>query len=95
MDEHWEARWRRVRKQLPLPPSEYFKRQCFVGVEADEALARHALEEMGDDYFVFSTDFPHQDCRYPNATRTLTEQPFTEEAKRKILWDNCARLYDF
>ena len=95
MDEHWEAREHRVKKQLPLRPSEYFKRQCFVGVEADEALARYALEEMGDDYFVFSTDFPHQDCRYPNATRTLTEQPFNESAMRKILWDNCARLYDF
>lgn len=95
MDEHWEARRHLVEKQLPMPPSEYFKRQCFVGVEADEALARYAIEEMGDDYFVFSTDFPHQDCRYPNATRTLTEQPFSAQAKRKILWDNCARLYDF
>jgi predicted TIM-barrel fold metal-dependent hydrolase len=64
-------------------------------VEADEALARYAFAEMGDDYFVFSTDFPHQDCRYPNAARTLIEQPFDESATRKILWDNCARLYDF
>lgn len=95
MDEHWEAREHLVKNQLPLRPSEYFKRQCFVGVESDEAVARYAFEELGDDFFVFSTDFPHQDCRYPNATRTLTEQPFSDQAKRKILWDNCARLYAF
>ena len=95
MDEHWELREKAVKKTLPLRPSEYFKRQCFVGVEADEDIARYAFEAMGCDYFVFSTDFPHFDCKYPHGTETLLEQPFEDEAKRKILWDNCARLYGF
>lgn len=75
--------------------SEYFKRQCFAGVEADEALAVNVFDWMGDSNLVFSTDFPHADSRFPHAVETLLEQPFPEESKRRILWDNCARLYAF
>jgi len=95
MDEHYEVRERKLKKHLPLPPSEYFKRQCFAGVEADEALAVNVFDWMGDSNLVFSTDFPHADSRFPHAVDTLLEQPFPEESKGKILWDNCARLYAF
>ena len=48
-----------------------------------------------DPALVFSTDFPHADSRFPHAVDTLLEQPFPEASNRKILWDNCARLYAF
>ena len=95
MDEHYEVREYKLKKQLPVRPSEYFKRQCFAGVEADESLAVNVFDWMGDGNLVFSTDFPHADGRFPHAVETLTAQPFPEESKRKILWDNCARLYAF
>lgn len=94
MDEHHEGREHRLKNTLPLRPSEYFRRQCYAGVEADEMVADSVFRWIGDSNLVFSTDFPHQDCRYPNAVKTLVEQPFPEESKRKILWDNCVRLYD-
>ena len=95
MDEHYEVREATLKDKLPLPPSEYFTRQCFAGVESDESLAEDTFKRIGDDCIVFSTDFPHNDARYPHGVETLLEQPFTEENKRKVLWDNCARLYDF
>ena len=94
MDEHYEARAHALKDTLPRRPSEYFKRQCYAGVEADEAIAEFVFGWMGCDNFVFSTDFPHVDSMWPNAVGTLLEQPFSEENKRKILWDNCTRLYD-
>ena len=93
MDEHYEARAHLIRNKLPLPPTEYFKRQCYVGIEADELPGRYAIDWMGDANIVFSTDFPHPDGRFPNAVEMLVSQPFGEAAVRKILWDNCARLY--
>ena len=42
---------------------------------------------------VCSTDYPHGDSRYPHATDSLLELPLSDDAKRKILWDNCARFY--
>jgi len=43
---------------------------------------------------VFSTDYPHSDSHFPEATHLFLKLPMSEESKRKILWDNCARLYD-
>ena len=95
MDEHYEAREKWGSKPLPLKPSEYFLRQCFVSVEPDEELAKYVIDWMGDDHIVFSTDYPHQDSQYPHSLEKVLSLPFAQESKRKILWDNCARLYNF
>ena len=94
MDEHYEAREDLLKNRLPLRPSDYFKRQCFAGIEADESIASYVFDWMGDSNIVFSTDFPHPDSRYPAAVATLVSQPFPKDTKRKILWDNCRRLYN-
>ena len=44
---------------------------------------------------VFSTDFPHSDSAYPNALKAFLELPTSDENKRRILWDNCQRMYGF
>ena len=95
LDEHYEHRERHVKKQLPKTPSEYFKAHCYVAVEADEHQGVWAATEIGDDNIVFSTDFPHEDSRWPNAGKTFLELGFPEPSCRKILWDNSARLYGF
>jgi len=78
---------------LAAPPSEYFRRHCWVSVEPDEALVRHVLPAIGDN-IVFSSDWPHDDSSFPFATDTfLALEGVPAESKRKILWDNCARLY--
>src|SRR5262249_3758380 len=79
--------------QQDAKPSELFRRQCFVSVEPEEELAKHVIAELGDDNLVVSTDWPHDDSRYPHALDTFLELGFSKDAKRKILWDNCARPY--
>jgi predicted TIM-barrel fold metal-dependent hydrolase len=74
-------------------PSEYFKRQVWVSVEPDEGPAKYTIEEFGCDNLVFSTDYPHGDSKYPEAVENFLELPLSDEQKRKILWDNCARFY--
>ena len=95
MEEHYETRVHVVKDKLPLTPTEYFKRQCYVGLEADETPGKYAIDWMGDSNIVFSTDFPHPDSRFPTSVKFLAEQPFEEQSIRKILWDNCRRLYHF
>ncbi len=92
-DEGWEREGDVFMPELTMAPSEYFKRQCWVAVEPDEAPARHLIEEMGSDRIVFSTDYPHGDSRYPRAVECFLELPLADEDKRKILWDNCAAFY--
>jgi len=93
MDEGYEREGDIFMEDLDLLPSEYFKRQCWVSIEPDEAPARHTIEEFGCDQLVFSTDYPHGDSKYPEAVENFLQLPLSDEEKRKILWDNCARFY--
>ncbi len=94
LDEHWENPGKYENRALRLKPSEYFQRQCFVSVECEETPVRQAVEVCGADCFVFSTDYPHYDTKYPEATAYFLKLPLDDATRRKILWDNCARLYD-
>jgi predicted TIM-barrel fold metal-dependent hydrolase len=81
--------------QLSRKPSEYFHRQCFVATDADEVVLKQVIEAIGDDAIVVSTDYPHSDGLFPDAIKEFVALPgVSDESKRKILWDNCARLYD-
>jgi predicted TIM-barrel fold metal-dependent hydrolase len=94
LDEMWEKCGRAEEGEiLELAPHEYFLRQCYASVDVDEAPVRHVIEEYGDDNLVFSTDFPHIDGAFPHATEGFLGLGIPEASKRKILWDNCARLY--
>jgi predicted TIM-barrel fold metal-dependent hydrolase len=65
-----------------------------VSVDPDAEDSRHAIPAMGDDNIVISSDWPHDDSAYPRAIDTFLALPgVSDESKRKILWDNCARLY--
>jgi predicted TIM-barrel fold metal-dependent hydrolase len=93
MDEHYEWIGDVHARELTLPPSAYFKRQCYVSVECDEEPIKGVFDLMGVDNVVFSTDFPHPDSKFPGAIERFLKLPLPHEAKRAILWDNCARFY--
>ena len=93
LDEHYEVTFKRPNSPLTMKPSDYFKRQCFVSVEADEDFVKQVIEAIGDDTIVFSTDWPHGDSKYPHAVEAFMTLPISEKSKQKILWDNCARYY--
>jgi len=94
LDEGYEREGDIFMQDLKVMPSEYFKRQCWVSVEPDEGPARYTIEEFGCDQLVFSTDYPHGDSKYPEAVENFLQLDISDEAKPKILWDNCARFYE-
>lgn len=94
LDEYWEMSSEGEDAKLSMLPSGYFKRQCFISVDADEDQVEWVVGKLGDDCLVFSTDYPHPDSRFPEATNLFLKLPLSEASKRKILWDNCARLYN-
>jgi predicted TIM-barrel fold metal-dependent hydrolase len=94
LDERVEKFGDDERFALTMPPSEYFRRRCAVSVEPDEALLPQTLATLGDDNIVISSDWPHDDSAYPHAVdEFLALEGVSADSKRKILWDNCARLY--
>ena len=94
LDDDWEKLGHAERVQLQAKPSEYFSRHCYVAVEPGEALVTQVIDVLGDDNLVISTDWPHDDSSYPDAmSNFLAIEGLSGESKKKILWDNCARLY--
>jgi predicted TIM-barrel fold metal-dependent hydrolase len=93
LDEHWEWVGNKDAPELQRAPSEYFRSNCFVSVEADELPARYYVDWFGDDNVVFSTDYPHGDSKYPHAVSGFLDLPLDDVTKRKVLWDNWCRLY--
>ena len=94
LDEAWETFGPGSEVKISMRPSEYFTRQCWVATDADERPLRQVIEAIGDDRIVVSTDYPHSDGLFPVAIHEFVGLPgVSDESKRKILWDNCARLY--
>ncbi len=94
LDEAYEREGDICVPELTMAPSEYFKRQCWISVEPDEEPAKYAIDWVGSDKMVFSTDYPHGDSRYPEAVSSFLKMAISNEDKRKVLWDNCASLYN-
>lgn len=95
LDEHWEMyrEWEPI--QLSMKPSGYLLRQGFVSMETGETYSKYVVDAYGDDILVTSTDWPHFDSAYPHAIDNFLGMPgINDETKRKVLWDNCARLYN-
>ncbi len=76
-----------------MRPSDYFRRQCYVALDVDETPAVAVINQIGAEYFVVSTDYPHPDGAFPEAFNQFFALPLGADARRKILWENCARLY--
>ncbi len=93
LDEHWEWVGNMDAPDLERAPSEYFRSNCFLSIEADERAARYYVDAFGDDNLVFSTDYPHGDSKYPHAVEAFLTLPLDDDTKRKALWDNWCRLY--
>jgi predicted TIM-barrel fold metal-dependent hydrolase len=95
LDEHYEWLGALEAPDLTMKPSEYFRRNCWLSVEADEETVGPYVERFGDDNLVFSTDYPHADSKFPHAVDAFRTLPLSETSQKKILWDNWARLYGF
>lgn len=75
-------------------PSTYFERQMAVTFvhEPEGVELRH---EIGVDNVLWSTDFPHPVCNWPNAGGKIQEmfEGVPEDEVHKITWENGARMY--
>lgn len=95
LDERWKLRKNYADEPLSQRPSDYFLRQCFISVDVEEDLITDVIKRIGDENIVISTDYPHSDSHWPNAINYfMSIDGIGNNSRRKILWDNCARLYN-
>jgi len=80
---------------LKQKPSDYVRSgRVYFSCEADEWLLPQALKLVGEDQVVYASDFPHWDHSYPGSIDEIRMRgDITDAQKRKVLADNCRRLY--
>ena len=94
MDEHFENPRYGARDLISHPPSEYLKSgRIFFGCEGNESFLGRVVEEVGEDLFMFSSDYPHAD-RTQGTARYLSERSdLSEPVRNKLLNENARKFY--
>jgi len=84
--------------QAPLlrkKPSEYMKSgQIYFHTELWEEMLPAAIERIGEDLFLYASDYPHEPDLADAIREFETRQDLSDSAKRKILSDNGKRFYN-
>lgn len=87
----WDVPW------LTRPPSEYFRRQCWISFDADEStLAFTARSPLcGAERIIWASDYPHPDAKMPGVTKMLAESlaELAPADQRRIAAGNAEALY--
>ena len=85
---------RSYRFQENMVPSDYFRRNVFIGFQED-ALGIKLRDIIGVDSLMWGSDYPHHESTFPRSREILEEilEECTEEEKAKIAGGNCARVY--
>jgi len=93
MEQHWNFSGNAEHEYLKRRPTEYFKSNFFVAFRGDEPTMKAAVELIGDNNFLWDTDYPHPDGTFPWGIDAMLKQPISADSKRKILWDNAVRAF--
>lgn len=82
-----------VRGRVTRAPSDYFRRQCWIAAEPNEAMLPEVVRHINASRVVFGTDFPHLDHGADIVDELLVRRSEVgEDALRAILWDNACQL---
>ncbi len=86
---------RKERPEFKMLPSEYFRRQVYGCYFFEELAPDRLLDVIGEDNVLFETDYPHPVCLYGNVRETIDAglRNQSESVRRKLLFDNAAKLY--
>lgn len=95
MDDHFENPRYGAADVINHPPSDYLQSgRVFFGCEGNEPSLNRVLGEVGEELFMYSSDYPHAD-RTEGTARLLSDRTdISAERRQKLLQDNARRFYD-
>lgn len=84
-------------KQLPKPPSEYFKSNCWIGASFMSPAGAEQRHEIGVDRIMWGSDLPHSEGTHPYTKEALRAVfagvPLNET--KQMLSENAVNVYGF
>jgi len=98
MDYHYNLpMFSHLRRTLPLQPSDYFKRQCYVGASFLRPSDSDLRYEIGVDKLMWGSDYPHMEGTWPYTEQSLRESlgHVSEDEVTMIVGATAAHVYNF
>jgi predicted TIM-barrel fold metal-dependent hydrolase len=94
MDAEWEDQFKDL--ELTMPPSEYWRRQCWATYQTDP-IGVKLIDELGADKIMWGSDFPHPDGIWPDSREYIQKElgHLPADVRRKVVCENAGRLYGF
>jgi len=94
--EHFEKR-PELLPEMKTDPRELLARgQCYFSFEAEEPLLETCVTQLGDNWLIYASDYPHWDSDFPGTVdevRRLTAD-LGDDVTAKLLGGNATRLYN-
>ena len=81
---------------LTADPAEHLKSdRVWYSFEPDESTVPWVAQTVGEERLVYASDYAHWDCSSPDSARIVWERTdLSESLKRKVLFENAARLFN-
>ena len=76
-----------LEEHVQMEPSEYFRRQCWIGFELEEPGLQEVVKAVGIEKLLWGSDYPHPDHELVYA-QNLTSDTFSEAELKRILTEN-------
>jgi uncharacterized protein len=94
MDDHFENPRYGAKDLISHPPSDYLKTgRIFFGCEGNEPSLSRLVKEVGEDLFIYSSDFPHADRTEGTARYLKNRDDLSKKVRQKLLENNARRFY--
>jgi len=82
---------------LPHTPSDYFRRNVFIGSAFPSPADARAMREIGIDRILWGNDYPHVEACSPFSKESIrrTFEGWTVDERKAVLSENSAKVYKF
>lgn len=94
MDAEWEDQFKDL--SLTMPPSAYWRRQCWATYQTDP-IGIKLIDELGANKIMWGSDFPHPDGVWPDSQEYIQKElgHLPADVRERIVCRNAAELYGF
>ena len=77
------------------PPTELFKRQCWISFDPDEVALPFAAQHLGAERLIWASDYPHPDAKIPGVVDELRSavEPLAAADQTQIMGGTAKALY--
>lgn len=98
MDSRYELpMFAQLRRSLPLKPSEYYERQCYIGASFMDEGEWEARHQLGVDRLIWGSDYPHLEGSWPRTVEQLgqTFKDVPRDEVTRMIGLTAAGVYGF